>query len=459
MRCRCLSRRRRFIHSSTVSVYAHQVGPGTPGDRVVDKAANRSTAVERTSSVVIKHGYGPCAAPRLTSRGQPRGQEGPPVMTDRQGGGSERWAHQPAPQQSAPEYVAAVEQPGYPESAPPAYVAPPPAYVAPPPAPPVSVPPVRSAPRPPPDQPAPYPAPKSAPPQAAGWATAGPATYGGPVTYGGSAGHQPPERRPTNTLGWIAVALAVVLLAVAVVQSVLLVKLSDRADRQAAELRASNARQEKLTADLDAVSKRIAGVDDRTKGALNSAAVAQKVLPSVFRVRAGNSTGTAFAFGTPDSGTGTLLVTNYHVVEDAVRSGSRSATLERGAQRHPAQIVKMDERRDIAVLQVSKVFPRLRPASAAVQPGQPVVVVGAPLGLTDTVTTGVVSAVRADVPGLDARVIQFDAAISPGNSGGPVSNADGQVVGVAQAKIVRDDADGLALAIPISEVCDGLVDC
>ncbi len=183
------------------------------------------------------------------------------------------------------------------------------------------------------------------------------------------------------------------------------------------------------------------------------------MLPAVFRVRAGRATGTAFAFGTPSAGGGTLLVTNFHVVEDVVDSGSRRATLERGAERHPVTIVKMDERRDLAILQSAKAFPRLSAATAAVQPGQPVVVVGAPLGLADTVTTGVVSAVRADVPGLDARVIQFDAAISPGNSGGPVSNADGQVVGVAQAKIVREDADGLALAIPISEVCDGLVDC
>jgi S1-C subfamily serine protease len=187
--------------------------------------------------------------------------------------------------------------------------------------------------------------------------------------------------------------------------------------------------------------------------------VARKVLPSVFRVRAGDATGTAFAFGAPSTGTGTLLITNYHVVEGVVERGRRSATVERGKEKVPVQIVKMDERRDLAVLQTSKVYPQLAVAAAAVQPGQPVVVVGAPLGLADTVTTGVVSAVRADVPGLDARVIQFDAAISPGNSGGPVINADGQVVGVAQAKIVREGAEGLALAIPIAEVCDGLVDC
>jgi S1-C subfamily serine protease len=260
-------------------------------------------------------------------------------------------------------------------------------------------------------------------------------------------------------LRWLTFGLTIVLLAVAVTQAVFLVKLSDRADRQADELRATNAELDDTRARLDALGKRVAGVEDRTKGTLNSAAVAKKVLPSVYRVRAGAAAGTAFAFGTPPGGSGTLLVTNFHVVEDVVRSGTRRATVERTGEQLQAQIVKLDERRDLAVLQVSKKLPVLTPAKAPVQPGEPVVVVGAPLGLADTVTTGVVSAVRANVPGLDSPVIQFDAAISPGNSGGPVSNAEGQVVGVAQAKIIRENAEGLALAIPIAEVCDGLIDC
>lgn len=304
-------------------------------------------------------------------------------------------------------------------------------------------------------------APPPPPTQQQPWVAPPQLEYGGAVQHGQVPEYGAPlparPARQRNVLGWVAMALGLVLLAVAVVQTVFLVKLSDRADRQAAELRETNTTLAEARSELDAATKQLAGVDERTKGSLDSATVAKKVLPSVFRVRAGNATGTAFAFGT--SGSATLLVTNFHVVEGVVRSGSRSATLERGKERHPVQIVKMDERRDLAVLQSPKSFPRLKPAEAAVQPGQPVVVVGAPLGLADTVTTGVVSAVRADVPGLDSRVIQFDAAISPGNSGGPVSNAQGQVVGVAQAKIVRDDADGLALAIPISEVCDGLVDC
>jgi putative serine protease PepD len=76
-------------------------------------------------------------------------------------------------------------------------------------------------------------------------------------------------------------------------------------------------------------------------------------------------------------------------------------------------------------------------------------VVGAPLGLEDTVTTGVVSAYRQED---DGPTIQFDAPINPGNSGGPVVSADEEVLGLATAK--AKDAEGIGLAIPIKTACD-----
>jgi putative serine protease PepD len=79
-----------------------------------------------------------------------------------------------------------------------------------------------------------------------------------------------------------------------------------------------------------------------------------------------------------------------------------------------------------------------------------VVVVGAPLGLDDSVTTGVISAYRPD--DADGPTIQFDAPINPGNSGGPIVNASERVVGVATAK--AKDAEGIGLAIPIKVACD-----
>ena len=86
--------------------------------------------------------------------------------------------------------------------------------------------------------------------------------------------------------------------------------------------------------------------------------------------------------------------------------------------------------------------------------GESVLVVGAPLGLEDTVTTGVVSAFRS-LGG--ENLMQFDAAINPGNSGGPVFNAKKEVVGVATLK--AREAEGIGLAIPISVVCETVTLC
>ena len=302
-----------------------------------------------------------------------------------------------------------------------------------------------------------------------------PAPYRGSTVYGHQAtpySPAPPGQRPfagpggggaggqrKTSMLLVALILVAVLLVVAIVQTVFLFRLNNRADAQAQAARRADAQVSQLKKELSDTQQRTTGLEERTKGTLNSTAVARKVLPSVFRVRAGNDTGTAFAFGQAPSGGGTLLVTNFHVVARAVQSGTKQVVIERQSESYSAQIMKVDESRDLAVLQAKQTFPRLSPVRAEVEPGEPVVVVGAPLGLTDTVTTGVVSAVRDGIEGLNTRVIQFDAAINPGNSGGPVINAEGLVVGVAQAKIVQENADGLGLAIPIGEVCDGLVSC
>ena len=121
-----------------------------------------------------------------------------------------------------------------------------------------------------------------------------------------------------------------------------------------------------------------------------------------------------------------------------------------------ATIVKVDKGKDLALLRGRpRSSPGWPPAGATVKPGQQIVVVGAPLGLEDTVTTGVVSAFRRTTT--DGPTIQFDAPINPGNSGGPVVNAAKQVVGLATAK--ARDAEGIGLAVPIKTACDDLQVC
>ncbi|MEV0897265.1 trypsin-like peptidase domain-containing protein [Actinoplanes sp. NPDC049802] len=181
--------------------------------------------------------------------------------------------------------------------------------------------------------------------------------------------------------------------------------------------------------------------------------IARSVLPSVFRVRAGDFTGTAFAVGRANGRTN--LFTNFHVVEEVWSGGDRAVSLERGTTRINATIIKVSEGRDLALLRTNQDITPLGVAADEVKPGQQVMVVGAPLGLEDSVTTGVISAYRPDAE--DGPTIQFDAPINPGNSGGPVVNAGKQVVGLATAK--ARDAEGIGLAIPIETACKTLGAC
>jgi S1-C subfamily serine protease len=260
-----------------------------------------------------------------------------------------------------------------------------------------------------------------------------------------------PRRR--SIAGVFALVLAILLAIVAGGEGYLLYRLDGRLDdanrRAAAERTSANGRVDKL-------DKRTSDLEKRVGSAFDSAAVAAAALPSVFRVSAGDFTGTAFAVGREVSGGGTYLFTNYHVIEQVWTGGKREVFLERRSQRFPATITKVDKDNDVALLVAREKFPRLATASEKVKAGQPIVVVGAPLGLEDSVTTGVVSAFRK-LPDLSGEVIQFDAPINPGNSGGPVINSDKQVVGIASAK--ARDAEGIGLAIPIATACSVLAVC
>jgi S1-C subfamily serine protease len=249
------------------------------------------------------------------------------------------------------------------------------------------------------------------------------------------------------------VVLLVILLVVALGQTVALVILNgkvDRADRAQSAAQAADAKQlSDLKARADALEKQAAA-------SLDPQAVATAVLPSVFKVEAGDFSGTAFVIKSDASGS--TLITNYHVVSDLYEGGGRTVALTHDDQRFSAKIVDHNADDDIAVLQTTDKFPALAAAKADVQTGQPIVVVGAPLGLEQSVTTGVVSAIRNDVPGEGGRTyIQFSAPINPGNSGGPVVDAQKEVVGIASAK--AQDAEAIGLAIPIAVACKDFSVC
>jgi putative serine protease PepD len=240
----------------------------------------------------------------------------------------------------------------------------------------------------------------------------------------------------------LTMLIVLVLVVVAGWQAYRLDRVDRDGDRVAAVLTAERAKAAQLTDRTNQLEKQLAGVFDPE-------AISSAVLPSVFRVRAGNFTGTAFSVGDKASGGKANLLTNFHVVESVWNAGGRKVSLERGKNQLSATIIKVSKGKDLALLRATKQIAGLSAAPDAVKPGQQIMVVGAPLGLDDSVTTGVVSAVRQDGAG---PTIQFDAPINPGNSGGPVVNASDDVVGLATAK--ARDAEGIGLAIPIKTACD-----
>jgi putative serine protease PepD len=253
------------------------------------------------------------------------------------------------------------------------------------------------------------------------------------------------ERRARGRGGKVAVVIAIVLV---IFGAFVVWRLESGNSRLSAELAAERDRASLLNDRTDKLEKQLAGVFDPE-------AVSSGVLPSVFRVRAGDFTGTAFSIGTKAAGGKANMLTNYHVVESVWAAGGKKVFLERGKDEVDATIVKVDKTKDLALLRADRTIKGLKPATAAVKPGQQIVVVGAPLGLEDTVTTGVVSAYRPSEQ--DAQSIQFDAPINPGNSGGPVVNANQQVVGLATAK--ARDAEGIGLAVSIKDACDTFKVC
>jgi putative serine protease PepD len=251
----------------------------------------------------------------------------------------------------------------------------------------------------------------------------------------------------------LALLVAVVVLAVLGWQAYQIERLSRQAldaDRRLDQAQAAEAIRG------EGLDRRVAALERQAGKAFNPEAISAAVLPSVFRVSAGPVTGTAFAIGKPASGGGTHLLTNWHVVEPVWESGDRTVFLERTGQRFPATIVEVDKDHDVAQLKTDARFTGLVAATASAKSGQQIVVVGAPLGLEDSVTTGVVSAQRT-IPDLAGPVIQFDAPINPGNSGGPVVNGSKQVVGIATAK--QRNAEGIGLAVPIKTACHAFPIC
>ncbi|OEF97348.1 S1C family serine protease [Desulfuribacillus alkaliarsenatis] len=159
------------------------------------------------------------------------------------------------------------------------------------------------------------------------------------------------------------------------------------------------------------------------------------------------------------TGNRALIVTNHHVIEGA---RSLSVTLADGEQVE-ARLVGSDELTDLAVLEIDARHVTTIAAfgnSDALRPGEPAIAIGNPLGLefAQTVTVGVISATQRALPVriggnkvYEVNVIQTDAAINFGNSGGALVNIHGELIGINSAKIARAGVEGIGFSIPIND--------
>jgi len=238
---------------------------------------------------------------------------------------------------------------------------------------------------------------------------------------------------------------------------------------------AGGAIQDELAARPGTNDNGINGVRTQTAAPLEAdngsvAAVAQALLPSTVQIvaeldgREGGATGSGFVLDREGH-----VVTNDHVVASAAEDDGSIIVIDHQGQRLEATVVGRSSVYDLAVLAVEgggKLEPAALGASQVLRVGDPVIAFGAPLGLSQTVTSGIVSALNRPVTTSGQsednssyiNAVQTDAAINPGNSGGPLVNLAGEVVGVNSAIATNGGASGEAgnigvgFAIPIEQV-------
>ncbi len=294
---------------------------------------------------------------------------------------------------------------------------------------------------------------------------------------GGPGGPGKPPRSRSRVPGWLIPVVCVLALGLGVLGGFLGSELGDGGQRTSGT----------VPGGLAEIETRTAAPLDEKSGSVP--AVAQELLPSTVQILAraagddsddsdaetlepdaeerplpednGSATGSGFVLDANGR-----IVTNNHVVAGAVDGGTIEVVDSEG-ETYPASVVGRSAVYDLAVLQVEG-EPELRPAalgySTELHVGDPVIAFGAPLGLSQTVTAGIVSALdrpvttgsqKEDTSFINA--VQTDAAINPGNSGGPLVNLVGEVVGVNSAIATTGGMGeagniGVGFAIPIEQV-------
>lgn len=176
---------------------------------------------------------------------------------------------------------------------------------------------------------------------------------------------------------------------------------------------------------------------------LDSRQIVGQVLPSVVAIESSLGRGTGFFISKAG-----LMLTNAHVVgsDYAVELQLYDQSVGR------ARVLQTNKQIDIALLQLESSKDPVVPVAICyadqVRVGEDILVIGNPIGLKNSVTRGIVSAIRTNN---SSDLVQIDATVNPGNSGGPLINQYGSVIGIVSSKIIQQGIEGLGFAIPIGE--------
>lgn len=180
--------------------------------------------------------------------------------------------------------------------------------------------------------------------------------------------------------------------------------------------------------------------------------VIQEVIQGVVSVDASGSLGSGAVID--EDG---YVVTNYHVVDGA----SRYRVLTQDGKIHTAALIGYSQPYDVAMLKIPSGYPALDYGdSDGLQVGQKVIAVGNPLGLSFSVTEGIVSGLNRGRENFPGSYIQTDVSINPGNSGGPLINQQGEIIGLNNFKISGETIEGLGFALESNDarkITDGLI--
>lgn len=186
---------------------------------------------------------------------------------------------------------------------------------------------------------------------------------------------------------------------------------------------------------------------------LNVADIAEKANGAVVNIQSsGGEGGTSFGSGFFVNNEG-LIATNFHVIREAIKNGGEISVVINTAERFSASVKGYDESTDLALLEIKTGEKKLATAllgdSDKVRVGEWAVAVGSPYGLDHTVTLGIISAKgRSGLDGEYDDYLQTDAAINFGNSGGPLLNTRGEVIGINTLVLAK--GQGLGFAIPVN---------